>query len=401
MAAQLYAPEPFLIMQEFYVNTPQQLLTLCQALQDSRWLAIDTEFMREKTYYAQLCLLQVASEDVIACVDPLALADMNPLLELIYNPVIVKVMHSARQDLEIFYDLRGELPGPVFDTQIAATLLGHGDQVGYGALVRAMCGVQLDKAHTRTDWCRRPLDSEQVVYAADDVRYLGHIYHAQRDELSRLGRLDWLSEDFAELTDSRRYAGTGQLAWRKVHHAHLLKGVQLAVLQALTVWREERAKTANKPRKWLLADEILFELARQMPKDDAGLAKVRGLEAGAAKRHEAELLELIARAAQLPKEQWPELQAPPRLDSSQAALADVLMAVVRLRSEESKVSSTSLATRKDLEHIVLGRRDAAPLHGWRRALVGDDLLGIVEGRLSLQVSDSGLKVTAVKNALSG
>lgn len=401
MAAQLYAPEPFLIMQEFYVNTPQQLLTLCQALQDSRWLAIDTEFMREKTYYAQLCLLQVASEDVIACVDPLALADMNPLLELIYNPVIVKVMHSARQDLEIFYDLRGELPGPVFDTQIAATLLGHGDQVGYGALVRAMCGVQLDKAHTRTDWCRRPLDPEQVVYAADDVRYLGHIYHAQRDELSRLGRLDWLSEDFAELTDSRRYAGTGQLAWRKVHHAHLLKGVQLAVLQALTVWREERAKTANKPRKWLLADEILFELARQMPKDDAGLAKIRGLEAGAAKRHGAELLELIARAAQLPKEQWPELQAPPRLDSSQAALADVLMAVVRLRSEESKVSSTSLATRKDLEHIVLGRRDAAPLHGWRRALVGDDLLGIVEGRLSLQVSDSGLKVTAVKDALSG
>lgn len=379
-------------MQEFYVNTPQQLITLCQGLQHSRWLAIDTEFMREKTYYAQLCLLQVASEDIIACVDPLTLADMNPLLELIYNPAIIKVMHSARQDLEIFYDLRGELPGPVFDTQIAATLLGHGDQVGYGALVRAMCGVQLDKAHTRTDWCRRPLDPEQVVYAADDVRYLGHIYHTQQDELSRLGRLDWLSEDFAELTDSRRYAGTGQLAWRKVHHAHLLKGVQLAVLQALTVWREERAKTANRPRKWLLADEILFELARQMPKDDAGLAKIRGLEAGAAQRYGAELLELIARAAQLPKEQWPELQAPLRLDSSQAALADVLMAVVRLRGEETKVSPTSLATRKDLEHIVLGRRDVAPLHGWRRALVGDDLLGIVEGRLSLQMSESGLKV---------
>ncbi len=379
-------------MQEFYVNTPQQLITLCQALQHSRWLAIDTEFMREKTYYAQLCLLQVASADIIACVDPIALTDLSPLLDLIYNPTLVKIMHSGRQDLEIFYDLRGELPQPVFDTQIAATLMGHGDQVGYAALVRAMCDVQLDKAHTRTDWCRRPLDPEQVIYAADDVRYLGHIYHAQRDELSRLGRLDWLSEDFAELTDSRRYAGTGQLAWRKIHHAHLLKGVQLAVLQALTVWREERAKTANKPRKWLLADEILFELARQMPKDDAGLVKIRGLEAGAAQRHGAELLELIARAAQLPKEQWPELQAPPRLDSSQAALADVLMAVVRLRSEESKVSSTSLATRKDLEQIVLGRRDALPLHGWRRALVGDDLLGIVEGRLSLQVSDSGLKV---------
>jgi len=387
-------------MQEYYVNTPQQLITLCQALQRSRWLAIDTEFMREKTYYAQLCLLQVASEDVIACVDPIALADLGPLLDLIHDPAIVKVMHSARQDLEIFYDLRGELPRPVFDTQIAATLLGHGDQVGYGALVRAMCGVQLDKAHTRTDWCRRPLDPEQVVYAADDVRYLGHIYHAQHDELSRMGRLDWLSEDFAELTDSRRYAGSPQLAWRKVHHAHLLKGVQLAALQALTAWREERAKETNKPRKWLLADEILFELARQMPKDDAGLAKIRGLEAGAAKRHGAELLELIARTAQLPKEQWPELQAPPRLDSSQAALADVLMAVVRLRGEESKVSSTSLATRKDLEHIVLGRRDVAPLHGWRRALVGDDLLGIVEGRLSLQVSDSGLEITGVKDALS-
>ncbi len=388
-------------MQEYYVSTPQQLTTLCHALRHSRWLAIDTEFMREKTYYAQLCLLQVASEDVIACVDPLALADMSPLLDLIYSSAIVKVMHSGRQDLEIFYDLRGELPRPMFDTQIAATLLGHGDQVGYGALVRAMCGVQLDKAHTRTDWCRRPLDPEQVHYAADDVRYLGHIYHAQRDELSRMGRLDWLSEDFAELTDSRRYAATPQLAWRKIHHAHLLKGAQLAALQALTGWREERAQATNKPRKWLLADEILFELARQMPKDDAGLAKIRGLEAGTAKRHGGEFLELIARAAQLPKEQWPELQAPPRLDSSQAALADVLMAVVRLRGEDSKVSPATLATRKDLEQIVLGRRDVAPLHGWRHALVGEDLLGIVEGRLGLRVSDSGLKVTAARDVLSG
>ncbi|MEO6696546.1 MAG: ribonuclease D [Gammaproteobacteria bacterium] len=384
-------------MQEYYVNTPQQLTALCRDLRDSRWLAIDTEFMREKTYYAQLCLLQVASDDIIACVDPLALSDLSPLLDLIYNPAVVKILHSARQDLEIFYDLRGELPQPVFDTQIAATLLGHGDQVGYGPLVRAMCGVQLDKAHTRTDWCQRPLDPEQVHYAADDVRYLGHIYHAQHDELSRMGRLEWLSEDFAELTDNRRYAGSPQLAWRKIHNANQLKGVQLAALQALTGWREERAKAINIPRKWVLSDEVLFELARRMPKDETELAKQRGLEAGFAKRHGAELLELIARAAELPKEQWPELQATPRLDSHQAALADVLMAVVRLRGEESRVSPATLATRKDLEQIVLGRKDAVPLHGWRRALVGDDLLGIVEGRLSLQVSDSGLGIIATKS----
>lgn len=394
----MYSSRVFLqAMQEYYVNTPQQLTALCRDLRDSRWLAIDTEFMREKTYYAQLCLLQVASDDIIACVDPLALSDLSPLLDLIYNPAVVKILHSARQDLEIFYDLRGELPQPVFDTQIAATLLGHGDQVGYGPLVRAMCGVQLDKAHTRTDWCQRPLDPEQVHYAADDVRYLGHIYHAQHDELSRMGRLEWLSEDFAELTDNRRYAGSPQLAWRKIHNANQLKGVQLAALQALTGWREERAKAINIPRKWVLSDEVLFELARRMPKDETELAKLRGLEAGFAKRHGAELLELIARAAELPKEQWPELQATPRLDSHQAALADVLMAVVRLRGEESRVSPATLATRKDLEQIVLGRKDAVPLHGWRRALVGDDLLGIVEGRLSLQVSDSGLGIIATKS----
>ena len=384
-------------MQEYYVNTPQQLTALCRDLRDSRWLAIDTEFMREKTYYAQLCLLRVANDDIIACVDPLALSDLSPLLDLIYDTAIVKILHSARQDLELFYDLRGELPQPVFDTQVAATLLGHGDQVGYGPLVRAMCGVQLDKAHTRTDWCQRPLDPEQVHYAADDVRYLGHIYHAQHDELSRMGRLDWLSEDFVELTDSRRYAGSPQLAWRKIHNANLLKGVQLAALQTLTGWREERAKAINIPRKWVLSDEVLFELAKRMPKDETELAKVRGLEAGFAKRHGAELLVLIARAAELSKEQWPELQATLRLDSRQAALADVLMAVVRLRGEESKVSPATLATRKDLEQIVLGRRDAAPLHGWRRALVGDDLLGIVEGRLSLQVNDSGLGIIAAKS----
>jgi ribonuclease D len=381
-------------MQEFYVDTPAQLTDLCERLRGSSWVALDTEFMREKTYYAQFCLLQIANEDTIACIDPLAL-NLDPLLDLIYDPAVVKVMHSARQDLELLYDLRHAVPHPLFDTQVAATVLGYGDQVGYGALVQGMFGVDLDKSHTRTDWSQRPLDPRQLSYAADDVRYLAQIYLRQRKELESNGRLAWLADDFAELTDEYKYINSPLSAWRRIRQANTLKGVQLAVLSAVAAWREERAKAVNKPRKWILSDDVLLELARHMPTDMERLARIRGLEAQTIKRSGGDIVALIVESKHLPKEQWPHLDAPLRLDAKQEALVDALMAVVRMRGMENAVSPATLTTRKELESLILGQKDVAILHGWRGALVGRDLLALLEGELSLRVREGALDISPV------
>lgn len=378
-------------MQEFYVDSPRQLLELCEHLRGSPWIAVDTEFMREKTYYAQLCLLQVANENVLACVDPLALDDLGPLLDIIYDPATVKVMHAARQDLEIFYGLRQEVPRPLFDTQIAATLLGYGEQVGYGALVRGMFDIELDKSHTRTDWSRRPLYPEQLRYAADDVRHLRHIYCQQLHDLASKKRLGWLNEDFADLTDIRRYKNPPLELWRRVRQVNTLKGVQLAALRALVAWREERAKAMNRPRKWILGDDVLLDMARHLPVKPEQLRKIRGLDV---ERLEftTDILDLIHDSKSLPKAQWPQLEPPLRLEARQEALVDALMAVVRLGGAQNSVSPTTLATRKELEQLVMGDFDAPILHGWRGALVGEDIRALLQGKRGLRVRDGELCV---------
>lgn len=369
---------------------------LCGRLRGSPWLALDTEFIREKTYYTQLCLLQVASENVLACVDPLTLDNLDPLLDIIYNPATVKIIHSARQDMETLYDLRGNLPSPIYDTQIAAALLGYGDQVGYGALVRGMLDVHLDKLHTRTDWSRRPLDEEQLYYAADDVRYLGEIYHRQRAELASKGRLDWLTDDFAALSDARNYANAPLRAWRKVKLAHTLQGVQLAVAQALAAWREAYARSANKPRKWTLSDDVIIDLARHQPQAKESLAKIRGLDPQILKHHGANLLTLISHAKALPREHWPQLETPMRLTTKQEALIDVLMAVVRIRGAQNAVSTATLTTRRELEQLLTGVEDLNILHGWRGALVGKDLQALLQGEITLQVINGELTITSTE-----
>jgi ribonuclease D len=247
------------------VDTDAGLAELCDGLRGQPVLALDTEFLREKTYRAQLCLLQVAAEGVIACVDPLALENLDPLLDIIYDPNVTKVMHSARQDMEIFFDLRGDLPKPLFDSQVAATLLGFGEQVGYANLVKGMLGVELDKMHTRTDWTQRPLDEAQIEYAADDVRYLFKIYHQQAEALKAKGRLDWLQEDFDELTDVNTYSPPEETLWTKVKGRQKLKGVQLAILRDLAVWRENQAKKINRPRRWILKDDVMVDMSRFAP----------------------------------------------------------------------------------------------------------------------------------------
>jgi ribonuclease D len=381
---------------DLYIQSPEQLQEFCTRLGTPDWIAIDTEFMREKTYFPKLCLIQIATHELVACIDPLRLQDLSPLLTILENPCITKVMHAARQDMEVLQPLGGDLPAPIFDTQLAATVLGYGDQVGYGNLVKTMLDIELDKAHTRADWSRRPLESAQLKYAADDVRYLCQVYQQQLKLLDEKGRRDWLNEDFARLTDPDTYANPPETAWLRVKGAKRLKPRQLAIVQALAAWREQQAITADRPRRWILQDDVLLELARHMPKNIQAMERIRGLEAATLKRHGQTLLPIIKAASELPKEQWPVLELPPRLSTEQEAIVDTMMAILRHQCQQHDISPTVIASRRGLESLVLGKRDSPVLHGWRATIAGNELQALLRGERALQVSNNQLQLVPVQ-----
>ena len=370
-----------------FVDTPQALTELCQELQSADVIAVDTEFIREKTYYAKLCLIQVASNSVTACVDPLALNNLDELLAILYSPDKLKLFHAAWQDLEIFSDLWERIPTPVFDTQIAAALLGFSDQIGYANLAEQLLGVQLDKTATRTDWSQRPLSPQQLAYAADDVNYLLQLYPIILQRLTKLGRNNWLEEDFTALTDPTSYAKSADLAWQRVSGHGRLKPRQLAALQRLAAWREQQARQRNKPRKWILSDDILLMLARHLPSDYATLAKVRGLPERLLNQSGEELIAAINAALALADNALPTVSQNERLTPDQECLADTLMAYLRLLAQENQISPASLSTRKEIEKMVRGKRDIPLLHGWRGHLAGEPLLDLMDGKIALTIKN--------------
>ncbi len=370
-----------------FVDTPQALTELCQELQSADVIAVDTEFIREKTYYAKLCLIQVASDSVTACVDPLALNNLDELLAILYSPDKLKLFHAAWQDLEIFSDLWERIPTPVFDTQIAAALLGFSDQIGYANLAEQLLGVQLDKTATRTDWSQRPLSPQQLAYAADDVNYLLQLYPIILQRLTKLGRNNWLEEDFTALTDPTSYAKSADLAWQRVSGHGRLKPRQLAALQRLAAWREQQARQRNKPRKWILSDDILLMLARHLPSDYATLAKVRGLPERLLNQSGEELIAAINAALALADNALPTVSQNERLTPDQECLADTLMAYLRLLAQENQISPASLSTRKEIEKMVRGKRDIPLLHGWRGHLAGEPLLDLMDGKIALTIKN--------------
>lgn len=375
-----------------YIDTAGALLDVCAQLHGVPWLTLDTEFLREKTYYPKLCLLQVATPDLVACIDPLALEDLSPLLEVIYREDTIKVLHAARQDMEIFYHLRGALPAPVFDTQIAALLLGFPDQIGYGNLVKETLGVELDKLHSRTDWSRRPLSDAQIRYAAEDVFYLAQVYRHLVEKLTELGRLDWLSEDFERLTHVGLYDNDPAQAWLKVRGGNRLRGPALAVLQALAAWRETLARDQNRPRGWLLRDDDLVEIARHMPATSAALGAIRGLHERFIDKHGDRVIELVANARRQTPQPLPSTGRPLRLSQTQEALVDAMMAVVRVSAAENALNPAMLASRNQLEQFANGGPDSELLHGWRGQLVGKRLQALLAGELGLYAQNGTLEL---------
>ena len=368
-----------------YIDQHEDLVSLCTALSTEKWICLDTEFIREKTYYPQLCLIQVGVPGRIACIDPLAIKDLSPLRAILADTTITKVFHAASQDMEILHYRLGLTPQPIFDTQIAASLMGMGDQVGYGRLVEDLLKVQLDKSHSRTDWSLRPLDPEQINYAADDVRYLRDIYLHQLQWLSDKGRLDWLHDDFEHMTDPARYQPKPEQMWRRIKGNQRLKPVQLMNLKKVAEWRELRAIDADRPRRWILKDEVMLEIARRAPSSLNELSRVRGLEEGMVKRHGDVLLNLIKDAQGTPRGEWPELEKRQRLSEDQEVIVELLMAELRLSALEASISPQAIATRKQLEQLTSGRRDVDLLDGWRLELVGQRLLDLLEGKTALGI----------------
>lgn len=388
-----YLPDSSILMQELFVETPEALADLARTLAGSEWLALDTEFMREKTYYPHLCLIQVSNGEVAACVDPLALRDLTPLLDVLYDGSILKVLHAARQDLEIFLHAWGRIPLPLFDTQPAAALLGYGDQIGYAKLVQRLLDVTLAKDHSRTDWARRPLDAGQQRYALDDVIYLGQAYLNVRGRLSDRARLQWLATDFANLADPSTYLQNPQTAWQRVKGRQTLHGVQLAVLQTLAAWREEEARTRDLPKRWLLKDELLIDVARRRPRTLEQLARVRGVDNGLVRSLGDTLLTLVESASNRPRTAWPaeKRQCKP-LSALQEAQADLLSAALRIIADAQQLSPHAIATRKDLEQLVRGETEIALLDGWRRKLAGEHLLGVLDGRIRVVSEAQGARL---------
>ncbi|MCX4190364.1 ribonuclease D [Methylophaga sp. OBS3] len=382
-------------MTVLYIDNASDLDNFCEQIKQSDWLAIDTEFLREKTYFPQLCLIQIANDDVIACVDPIAIEDLTPLMDILYQPGMTLVFHAARQDLELLQMLRGELPQQIFDTQLAATVLGIGDQIGYGNLVKHCLDVDLDKAHSRTDWTQRPLSNEQLDYAADDVRYLRTLYHQMSAQLDEQERRPWLNDDFASLSDPKTYTADPEAIWRKIRGAGKLKASQLVVLQQLAAWREQRAIDRNRPRRWILKDDVMLDLARFAPDSKNQLAKIRGLEPRDIERNGSDIIEVISRAQEIPEAQWPKLIKPVPLTNQQEALLDALMALLRKYCDEESITPVAVATRKDIEHLVRGERDISLLKGWRKKIVGQKLLDFLHGELAITADSQQLSTQEV------
>ncbi len=380
------SPDPQLI------DSEERLQTVCRRLATDSWLALDTEFFREHSYYPQLCLIQVANDRETFCIDPLAIKDLSPFFRLLESTTITKVMHACRQDMEIFYHLLGHLPTPIFDTQLAAPLLGYPLQAGYARLVKEMLDVHLDKGQTRSDWRKRPLNDRQIAYAADDVHYLGRLYLKIRAALEEQQRLHWLDDDFEKLCQNRLYENSPEDAWRKIRASKRLRARQIAFLKPLAAWRETTARDRNIPRNWLIKDDVLIDLVYKKPADDEALAQISGLKEKVRRRDGGAILAIIAEVQQTDTvlATDPALRERP-LQAEEESRLDVLMALTRLRAEENRLPAQILLGRRDLTRIVKGEISTADLPTWKQEIIGNEINRFLTNKLTLHLSDGQLQ----------
>jgi ribonuclease D len=380
------------------VTETAALEALCAEYADSPYVTVDTEFMRERTYWPQLCLVQMArpgdDPDSAAIIDPMAGdLDLAPVFALMADPNVVKVFHAARQDVEIFHNLGGLVPAPLFDTQVAAMVCGYGDQIGYETLVRKIAKAELDKSSRFTDWSRRPLSEKQLTYALGDVTHLRVIYEKLSAQLKRTGRGTWVAEEMAVLTDPATYVNTPEDAWRRIK-TRTNSGKFLAIVQALAAWREETAQKRNVPRNRIMKDDALLEIASSRPAGHDDLSKLRLLQREARKGDSAEsILAAIAAAEALPPEARPSVEHKPEPKPGAGALVELLKVLLKAKSEETGVAQRLIASSADLDAIAREDSPAIPaLTGWRREVFGEAALRLKRGELALSATPRGVKI---------
>ena len=373
------------------------LAALCERLATEPYVTIDTEFMRERTYYPELCVVQLGGVQDVAVIDTLAPGlDLAPLGALLADAGVVKVFHAARQDVEIFLERFGQVPAPLFDTQVAAMVAGFGDQVGYDALVSGLTDGQIDKAHRFSDWSARPLSPAQVTYAAADVTYLRQVYERLSEKLARDGRLDWVAEEMAILALPGTYRPEPETMWERLRPRTANRRM-LGLLRAAAAWREREAQRVNIPRQRLLKDESLLEIAATAPTSADALARVRGISRGFAEgKSGAGLVAALQEAAALPDAALPE--APRAKDGPRAspALVSLLKVLLAAKCEEHNVAPKLLASSDDLDRLATeAEPDIPALHGWRREMFGADALALKAGSITLGVAGKRVKLVRV------
>jgi len=376
-----------------YIDTHEQLEAAYPNMKRCKVLAVDTEFHRETTYYPEFALLQIYGHGQCWIVDPIVLKDLNLVWDVLCDENILKVFHAGRQDLEIILKESGKLPLPLFDTQVAAALLGLGQQVGFGNLVQRLLKKELAKQESFSDWVARPLRAKQIEYAADDVIWLMPIYQFLYDGLEARGRLSWLYEEQSKLCSLETYQENPEsLMWR-VKGANKLKGLSLLRLRALAVWREQQAQKRNIPRRRMIADEPLLEMARRDILNTEILSSIRGASQGFVRRFGSDILKIHDDCRHIPENDWPKVSKRKHPTEGTGLRLELLDTLLRLKAEEGDISATILSSKADLSELASWGKQCAGdepdvpcLHGWRRDLVGHDLLALLRGDIALSIN---------------
>ena len=379
------------------ITTTEALREFCARLANQPFITVDTEFMRETTYWPRLCLIQAASATDAAIIDPMADGlDLTPFLDLLRDESILKVFHAARQDVEIFVKL-GAMPRPMFDTQVAAMAAGFGDQVSYEALVRQMLRQEVDKGSRFTDWARRPLSDAQLVYALGDVTHLAALYPKLRDRLQKDGRLDWVMAEMEDLTDPALYDTDPEKAWKRLKPKKY-SARYLAAFVATAVWRERAAQERDQPRGRILKDEAIDEIAAQGPTDPDAFNRLRSVPKGfGASRLGMELTAELARVLADPEAHAPKLERPAHNQPAPPSVVELLKVLLKAKSDNAGVATKLIANVADLEKIALSDdADVDALHGWRRQLFGEDALKLKRGEIALVLNGPRVEVVEIE-----
>lgn len=378
----------------------ESLAALCQRLRNASFVTVDTEFMREKTYWPILCLVQVAGPDEAHAIDPLAPGiDLGPLFELLADPAVLKVFHAARQDVEIFLHLSDRIPAPLFDTQVAAMVCGFGDAVGYEALATQLARARIDKSMRFTDWSQRPLTERQLHYALSDVTHLRVAYEKLQRKLDQTKRSRWVDEEMAILTDPATYRVDPSDAWRRLK-PRSSSPRYLAILRELAAWREREARERDIPRQRMVRDESLLEIAAHAPTTVADLARTRGLSRGIAEgKQGAAILEAVGRALELPEAEWPQPLERSDTPRGLAPVVDLLKVLLKIKCDQHEVAQRLVASAAEIDAIAADdNADVPAMHGWRRTIFGDDALRLKHGQVALGLSPDGKHLRLVTPA---